>query len=280
MIKSVLNYIDVTIDVKVNNGKFVKSIEPEFASVKYSKLVVNPIFTLNVRRIDEEHYSIHVQVSGFTSDALFSLIRAEIGSKVGGSLIPYEKMLIDNKPMIALIGFKITDVQGEIHDIRLDDPKLLPYLFNPGPLDGTIIDVLSPVHMLITDSQGRRVGVLFNSNISEVNEIPGAFYTGPLKEGEFVYLPSSVKYYKIKIFGIESGNYTLRVVNIRNGTSEVKTYTGEVKAKDFQEFEVTESGIKLISSIPWYLQYWYIVAIVLAFMLLLLLLLSSKIKIK
>ncbi len=268
MIRSAFNYIDATIDVKVSNGEFIKDIEPELAIIKYSKLVVQPTVTWDIKKVGDEEYSIHIQVSGFTSDMLFSLIKASIISKLTSmsvSLTPYEKMLIDNKPAIAVIGFKITDIYGKTHNIHLDEPEQLPYLFNPSPFDGTVVDVMSPVHILIVDTQGHRVGALYDNNgkfISEINEIPGAFYTGLLKEGEFIYLPPSVKNYKIKVFGAEPGNYTLRVLNAENGVGKVETYSGKIKAGSFQEFKPTETGIQLIKPTPWYQQYWSIIAII------------------
>jgi len=272
MIKSAVNYIDATINVKVSGGS-VKGIEPELALVESGKLLVQPIINCDVRKIDEEHYSIHVEASGFATDTLFSLIRAYIGSKVGATLFPYEKMLIDTKPVLVLVGFKVTDAQGGVHEVRLEEPKPLPYLFELWqPPGGMVIDVLSPVHLLVIDTQGRRVGALLNGNVSEVNEIPGAFYTGPMREGEFVYLPPSVKQFKVDVLGVEDGNYTLRVLNVKEGASEVKTYVGKTKAGEVQEFEVSESGIKPVSPAPWYMQYWYIAAMVSALTPLLLLL--------
>jgi len=67
--------------------------------------------------------------------------------------------------------------------------------------------VFSPVDMLLTDAKGRRVGYDSVTH-TLVNEIPGAYYTGPDSEPETINLLSDAAPYKIILTGTGAGNAT------------------------------------------------------------------------
>ncbi len=243
-IKSVYNYIDCAISIVVTNDEYISDIEPIVHVSSSDKLPFTPKISGDIERIGPGRYRIDVKVSGFEADVLFTLIKAKIGEILGASLLPYEKVILDTKPTVYLAGFRITDTDGTVHDVYLASPKLLPPLFDPFMVNGGyIVDVMSPVHLLVIDSMGRMVGAVYDEEgnyVMEINEIPGSFYTGPLGEGEFIYIPPSIENYTVKLYGVDNGDYTLRITAIHSdGTIDVDKYSGYIDTGQIVVYEYT-----------------------------------------
>jgi len=85
-----------------------------------------------------------------------------------------------------------------------------------------LIKILSPADIVIIAPDGKRVGKNFDTG-EEINEIPGAFYSGFETDDEYVTIPDPIDgEYKIETMGTgNGGEYTLVVSNISdNGLVE------------------------------------------------------------
>jgi len=87
---------------------------------------------------------------------------------------------------------------------------------------GTFVEGASPISLLVTDSQGRRVGYDVETS-SEVHEIPGAHYSGFDAEPQIVYIPWPQGEYIIEVTGTSTGSFTLAVTH-----KTEQTFTGVV----------------------------------------------------
>ena len=93
-----------------------------------------------------------------------------------------------------------------------------------------IILILSPVDVSIVAPDGKKVGY---SSAGEINEIPGAFYTGSDTENEFIVIPNTLDgEYKIETVGTDDGEYTVAVSSVFGDTMIDTEYTATTKVGD------------------------------------------------
>lgn len=84
--------------------------------------------------------------------------------------------------------------------------------------------MFSPAHMTIVSPDGKRAGY---GSAGEINEIPGAFYSGSDTENEFMIIPNPVSgEYKIETLGTGDGEYTVAVSNVSHDVVTDTQYTG------------------------------------------------------
>jgi cell wall-associated NlpC family hydrolase len=72
----------------------------------------------------------------------------------------------------------------------------------------SVFRLLSPGDLYVTDNEGRHTGVDPVTH-QLVNEIPGAFYSGPDAEPEFVSVMAASKPLQVQVVGTSTGAYTL-----------------------------------------------------------------------
>ncbi len=91
-----------------------------------------------------------------------------------------------------------------------------------------IFQILSPADIVVVGPDGKRVGKDFSSG-QEINEVPGAFYSGFGTDDEFITIPDpSNGEYKILTQGTGSGGeYTIATGVIGDATSSEMFFTGE-----------------------------------------------------
>ncbi|OHA08848.1 MAG: hypothetical protein A3B37_00670 [Candidatus Sungbacteria bacterium RIFCSPLOWO2_01_FULL_59_16] len=90
------------------------------------------------------------------------------------------------------------------------------------PIKAFMIRIFSPITAEITDPLGRKIGTEPETS-EEVNEIPGAFYSGPGANGEFFLIPEPLDgEYGIAAKGTAAGAYTIAVGYLSDG-NEVET---------------------------------------------------------
>lgn len=77
------------------------------------------------------------------------------------------------------------------------------------PDEYVIIQVHSPVDILVTTPSGKKIGFNAQTDI-DTNEIPGAYYTGAGADNEYILIP-----------GKESGNYKLDLIGTGEGEYQV-----------------------------------------------------------
>ena len=83
----------------------------------------------------------------------------------------------------------------------------------------------SPVNVMITDPYGRRVGYLPEYDIV-VNEIPGAFYSGPQAEPEEIAIPHPILgVYVTTISGTGSGEFNITMTSATSNGSRIDLET-------------------------------------------------------
>jgi len=103
------------------------------------------------------------------------------------------------------------------------------------------VSVKSPVDILLIDPNGRRCG--YDPKIGIINEIEGAYYSGPLAEPEIIVIPDPKHgKYHISLYESGCGNYTIEIQSINsNGTvigKLVQTYISTNDTGDFYEFNL------------------------------------------
>ena len=90
-----------------------------------------------------------------------------------------------------------------------------------------IIKILSPVDVVITAPDGKRIGKDFTTD-GEFSDIDGAFYSGFLTDNEYLTIPNPLDgEYKIETRGTGSGEYTVAAAYISNDISVDKDFTAQ-----------------------------------------------------
>jgi len=116
--------------------------------------------------------------------------------------------------------------------------------FPPQTGTGMEIRVDSPADLHVYDPEGRHVGINYDTGEVEI-EIPGATYSGPSSEPQVIHIPDPIGgSYKIKLVGIETGDYTLTIKGFI-GENEISTvsYTGSINPGQVYESTATVSAI-------------------------------------
>src|SRR5262249_32102676 len=76
-----------------------------------------------------------------------------------------------------------------------------------------LVEIHSPANLLLTDSQGRRVGWGAGAG-GALNEIPGAYYSGPNREPQSIAIPHAIGLsYRLDLYGTGVGNYRVVIVS-------------------------------------------------------------------
>lgn len=117
---------------------------------------------------------------------------------------------------------------------------------NMSTIENILIAVMhSPAEMTLVSPDGHSVGMDF-VNDHEINDIPGAFYSGSQNEIQFITIPNPVNgKYKIKTNGKGSGNYTIEVNDFSDSASTTSLYTATTSPGVTSELE-----FDLNSSLP------------------------------
>jgi parallel beta-helix repeat protein len=135
-------------------------------------------------------------------------------------------------------GFVISSITSELIEVRIT-PILLPE-----PMPTTIIQnnmfiaAFSPTEILITDQEGRRVGFDASSQL-EVNEIPGAWYSGRGTYPQFIRIPTPVLGdYELLLFGTDIGSYIVAIIGMGNLTGGF-VYIGNITQGAVYSYSIT-----------------------------------------
>jgi pimeloyl-ACP methyl ester carboxylesterase len=107
--------------------------------------------------------------------------------------------------------------------------KLPEVLINDNLFDNAlVVRAFSPIDFQVIAPDGRRVGRNFSSLGNEINEIPGAFYTGINTDAEFVVIPNPTDgEYKIATEGTGSGGaYTISTAYVTETETKLAEFDG------------------------------------------------------
>lgn len=135
------------------------------------------------------------------------------------------------KSMIWVVGAATavasSNIITRIEDVRIDKLNLAPDPFPNTFVEGfTHVAIASPADLLFVDPEGRRVG-FDTATQQEVNEIPGAWYSGHGIHPQYIAIPAFVTdNCEVLVIGSDEGSYTLAVLsgnstNQGNATLEV-----------------------------------------------------------
>jgi len=92
----------------------------------------------------------------------------------------------------------------------------------------TVLRILSPAHLYVTDPEGRHTGVDPNTG-QVVEEIPGLFYSGPDVEPEFLSVQDMTDTWEIQVIGAGEGSYTLQVENVEAKNHQLTEVAGKAQ---------------------------------------------------
>lgn len=111
----------------------------------------------------------------------------------------------------------VSDASGYVFN-QLTDRDAIVIVTNLGHTDGKFLLFLlrSPVDITVTAPDGKKIGY---SSSGEINEIPGAFYSGNDTENEFIVIPQPLDgEYHIETTGTGEGAYTVAASSISGGS--------------------------------------------------------------
>jgi len=110
--------------------------------------------------------------------------------------------------------------------------------------------LFSPANLYVTDPENRHVGT--DPNTGEVvNEILGAFYSGPGSEPQRVIIPDPLDgVYEVEIIGTSTGTYTLVVELATVIETTTQIYTGDIIPEAILKSKATVSEGEITSTTP------------------------------
>jgi len=129
------------------------------------------------------------------------------------------------------------DVQGWTEQITATPPAFMATLF-------------SPANLYVTDPMNRHVGA--HPTTGEiVNEIPGAFYSGPGSHPQRIVIPDPLDgVYDIRIVGTSTGEYSLVVELATVEKTTTQTYVGNISVGQILQSQAIVSEGEMISTSP------------------------------
>jgi len=129
------------------------------------------------------------------------------------------------------------DVQGWTEQITATPPAFMATLF-------------SPANLYVTDPMNRHVGA--HPTTGEiVNEIPGAFYSGPGSHPQRIVIPDPLDgVYDIRIVGTSTGEYSLVVELATVEKTTTQTYAGNISVGQILQSQAIVSEGEMTSTHP------------------------------
>ncbi len=113
-----------------------------------------------------------------------------------------------------------------------------------------VINLFSPIHILITAPDGKRIGYDPTTG-QEINEISGAFYTGTTTENEYITIPNPEDgQYQVESIGYADGDYTITASDVTGGSTTNTSMSGttSVGAQSSQTFTLSSSTVLSINT--------------------------------
>lgn len=224
---------------------------------------------INLQKQDSGHYRAELRLRGALDPRDVLVRMLEVLCKVQGTgavTVPIGRKEILDFSMVRII---IIDTDEQMHYVTESEegqslPERLPTFEDamwdmlPGPWitdEGTFYGGFSPVGLLVADSDGRRVGALYEGGVfvGEVNEIPDALYWGQELDFQFAFIPDSSGGNTVTVAGIESGHYVLIVLSSKQGKADtfaalnIPTASGTVHKYtiDWDALSQGEAGITI-----------------------------------
>lgn len=113
-----------------------------------------------------------------------------------------------------------------------------------------IIQVHSPIDILVADPQGKRIG-RDETISSDINEIPGAYYSGSAAGIEYMVLPAPEEgQYQLTTIGTDFGDFTVSVSQVDDSGYETDAISGTTEPGRFIDYEFTIDPTHEIEAVP------------------------------
>jgi len=207
-------YIDVLITAWVSRDYLIDSVRAHFSS-KGGILIPN---STSMGRMEEGKYSGRYGV----------VSTVEVAQRAAGFMVSYltsgtELTLFGFEPDILWDYVTVDDIFGfsRAYTVGRKLPSIFEGLPNKFLGDVLVLESACPVDILVTDSEGKRTGALYENGkfIGIANEIEKSVYTGPLTEPEFVAIfDPKDREYRIEVFGNGTGLYNFSIIRAENGS--------------------------------------------------------------
>jgi hypothetical protein len=154
---------------------------------------------------------------------------------------------LSGPPTPAITGVTVTLNDGTVCPTIPENVEIptIEVQFNPQWINGNYEAAMSPVDMLVTDSNGHRVGSVYQNGayVGDVDEISGALYSGHGTHPQLIYLPSTSGDYSLALVGTGNGNYTLRSIIASAGKqSAYQQAQGVVSSGQTIEYDLSMNG--------------------------------------
>jgi len=221
----------------------------------------------------EQNLQVRINVMGASDRKSFLSLASEtltvkpFNHSFEPSLLPdirVKGVLKENQPYI--VSIELLSLEGKVVD-RI----VLPEIFYSSA--GTLVQLQEAQHKLylhIYDSQGKHVGVNFDTNMTEIG-IPGAYYYDNLNGSILAYIPSAVNNFRIVVdakYAVEEAEaYNLTIFKMSDGLVEDQTTTQSwIRKGSVQQFniKIPQGGKIIMEQImerqtPWYQSCWCLI---------------------
>lgn len=116
----------------------------------------------------------------------------------------------------------------------------------------SFVKVYSPIDILLTDSQGRRIGT-DPATGQYLNEIPGAFYSGNATDLEYVIVPDPTnETYDLTVKGTGYGSFEIENTLIGDNSSFTTSQAATISIGNIKQYDlaITETGTTITEPPP------------------------------
>lgn len=204
--------VDIVVDFEVANPESVEQAYLIISGERQRSKKLDKIARSDGYRLEYQQIIATDVANGFL-DILLEIIQAIAKVPGTGGMVTGEYPIYDGK----LDSLVLVDVDGNEHVHPIDQELITVYghLFN-GLSRATgvslgggtyAVQTLSPVDIIVTDSQGRQTGM---TNEGPKADIPFSIYTGPETEEEYIIIFSvSEEEFTVEIIGTDDGQYGL-----------------------------------------------------------------------
>lgn len=228
-------YIDNEIKLGISNDEDVKKVICKFKSpagfIAVQDLELSKTGGL-VKSDGYEYYNYEGEIKARSLKPLIGWLISFFGTGFSSHADAHEA-LIDLTPPVTLEKVIITDVYGAEHELDVNKPlvSIEDHIFNPSPINPAFLDykyvaTYSPVHILMTDEEGNKIGW---EEGNEFKEIENAVYSGADIHPEFIIIFQPKLTYSLNVSGVKSGDFTLHIVSA-NATAKTVSKFEKISA--------------------------------------------------
>lgn len=157
---------------------------------------------------------------------------------------------ISTSPLIALLDAQV--LPDDLYASAIGIPVVLPPktdIIQGKTTQHTIVVLLSPADLRITDINGNVTGVDPDTG-AIANEIPGAFYSGPDSEPEWISLTGVSALPEIIVLGDGSGEYTVAIQQSDGQTESADAFVWDTEPGQVDTFTSTDDDTGAIDLLP------------------------------